>query len=457
MVKYKNMIMSAVLSSIILIQSIIFGVIWYLFYKYNIIDPFYEKGTLLLMLVYILLIFFFTNIYGGYKVGVYRITDIVYSQLISLLLTNTITYFQLSLIAREMLNLIGIIVMTSLQTLCIVLWSYIANRIYIKLNPVMKVVVIFGNSDVSRFIEKLKLRSDKYDIVDIFEISKECEDRINNVDYSKYDAIMLYDIDSIYRNKILKYSYSKSIPTYVTPKISDIIMGSSDKFHLFDTPLLISKNRGLSYEQRLLKRMIDIIGASLLIVVSLPLMAIVAILIKISDGGPVIFKQERLTLNNESFDIYKFRSMIVNAEEDGMARLATKNDGRITSIGKVIRAVRFDELPQLFNVLKGDMSLVGPRPERPELVDQYIERMPEFDFRTKVKAGITGYAQVMGRYNTTAYDKLKLDLLYIENFSFIMDFKLILMTIKIIFMPEKAEGVIDDETPFMNEKDNPIC
>ena len=143
------------------------------------------------------------------------------------------------------------------------------------------------------------------------------------------------------------------------------------------------------------------------------------------------------------FYIYKFRSMIEDAEKDGQARLATKNDRRITPVGRVIRKVRIDELPQLFNVLSGEMSFVGPRPERPEIIEKYKEDMPEFSYRTKVKAGITGYAQIYGKYNTLPYDKLKLDLYYIENFSVWLDLKLVILTVKILFTPESTEGIAE--------------
>ncbi len=442
---YKNAIMFLVTASIVLIQSLLFYSTWYIFYKFNIVAPFYEKGTLLLVLVYALLLGTFSSIYGGYKVGFYRVTDIIYSQILSLVFVNIITYLQISLIARDMLNILGILLMMILQVLVIVIWAYLANKIYLSINPPMKVVVISGNDDVSRFVNKLTLRPDKYDIANIIKINDGIDLIIEELKSSSYDAVMLYDIDSFYRNRILKYCYDKSIRTYVTPKISDIIVGSSDKFHLFDTPLLVCKNKGLSYEQAMLKRILDIFASLVLIILFSPFMLITALTIKLQDGGPVIYKQDRLTINNKVFKIYKFRSMVVNAENDGVARLASQEDSRITPIGKVIRKIRFDELPQLFNVLNGDMSLVGPRPERPEIAEQYIDIIPEFDFRTKVKAGVTGYAQVMGKYNTTAYDKLKLDMLYIENFSFIMDLKLMMMTIKILFVPESTEGLEENE------------
>lgn len=140
-------------------------------------------------------------------------------------------------------------------------------------------------------------------------------------------------------------------------------------------------------------------------------------------------------MNAKEFYVYKFRSMIPDAEKDGIPRLASNSDSRITRVGKFLRKCRLDEIPQLINILRGDMSVVGPRPERPELTEKYEKEMPEFRFRLKVKAGLTGYAQVTGVYDTTPYDKLKMDLMYIERYSMVMDLRLILMTLKTIIFP----------------------
>ena len=183
-------------------------------------------------------------------------------------------------------------------------------------------------------------------------------------------------------------------------------------------------------------------------------MLLAAVAIKLYDRGPVLFKQKRYTINRKEFYVYKFRSMIVDAEKDGIARLASKNDSRITPIGSILRKTRLDELPQLFNVLKGDMSLVGPRPERPEIAVEYEKELPEFAFRLKVKAGLTGYAQIYGKYNTTPYDKLKLDLMYIQNYSFISDIKLLIVTFKIMFMKESTEGVEENQILAMPTQEN---
>ena len=222
--------------------------------------------------------------------------------------------------------------------------------------------------------------------------------------------------------------------------------------NLFDTPIFLTREYVLTMDQRFIKRMIDLVCAVILAVVTSPIMLITAIVVKLYDGGPVLYKQVRVTRDDKEFKIMKFRSMRVDAEKDGVARLASKNDDRITPIGKFIRKVRIDELPQLFNIIKGDMSFIGPRPERPEIIKQYVEEMPEFAYRTKVKAGLAGYAQVYGKYNTTPYDKLKLDLTYIENYSLWMDIKLMLLTLKILFSPESTEGVDDKQiTALKNE------
>jgi len=444
---YKGTFNLFITATIILIQSLLFFLTWDLIYndqmKYS---PFYNRGLILLVLVYVTMYIAFSNIYGGYKIGYYRVSDVIYSQVLSLLFVNVITYTQVSLMDRRLLNPTGFIIMTMVQIFITIVWAYVSNRIYYKIFPPMKIVVVYGNENVDVFTNKMSKRWDKYNICKLIDINSGLESIMDEVE--NYDAIVIYDVESQTRNKILKECYRKSMTVYITPKISDIIIGGSDEIHLFDTPLFLSKNTGMSYEQKFMKRIIDIFISLIAIVITSPVMFLVAISIKICDRGPIFFNQNRLTEDSKVFKVYKFRSMVLDAENDGIARLASKNDERITTVGKFIRKIRFDELPQLFNVLKGEMSIVGPRPERPEIAEKYIEIIPEFEFRTKVKAGLTGYAQIMGKYNTTAYDKLKLDMMYIEKFSLFMDFKIMLMTIKYIFTPsneESTEGIDEDD------------
>lgn len=446
---FKGTVNLCITATIIFIQSLLFFLIWNYMYNDEMrYSPLYNKGLILLVAVYIVMYVAFSNIYGGYKIGYYRVSDVIYSQVLSLIFVNTITYTQVSLMDRRLLNPIAFIIMTFIQIFATIVWAYISNRLYYKIFPPMKIVVVYGNDNVDVFTKKMSKRWDKYNICKLIDISRGIDAVMSELD--DFDSIVIYDVESQIRNKIIKECYKRTMSVYITPKISDIIIGSSDEIHLFDTPLFLSKNTGMSYEQKFIKRFIDIVVSLILIIITMPFMILVALSIKICDRGPILFKQNRLTIDNKVFRIYKFRSMVIDAEKDGIARLASKNDDRITPVGKFIRKIRFDELPQLFNILNGDMSLVGPRPERPEIAEKYTEIIPEFQFRTKVKAGLTGYAQIMGKYNTTAYDKLKLDMMYIEKFSFIMDLKIVLMTIKYLFTPsneESTEGVDDDILP----------
>ena len=302
-------------------------------------------------------------------------------------------------------------------------------------------LIVYGNKNSETLIRKMSVRNDKYLIC----ASVSCDENIDLIkeEILKYEAVIISDVPSQLRNKLLKFTLDKSIRTYITPKLSDIIIRGSEDFNLFDTPLLLNRCAGLSPEQRFIKRTFDIILVIIALLIASPFMLLTALAIKLCDRGPVLYRQKRLTKDGKEFDVYKFRSMVVDAEANG-AQLAEKHDDRITPVGRVIRAIRFDELPQLFNILRGDMSFVGPRPERPEFTEKYEKTMPEFRFRLKVKAGLTGYAQVMGKYNTTAYDKLKLDLMYIEKQSFLLDMKILMMTVKTVFAPEATEGLADE-------------
>ncbi len=431
-------------------QVVLFWYAWNRFYGPFIVQPFYQKGNLLIIFIYTVLLFVFSKLYGGYKIGTLRITEIVYSQIIAIVLSNMIVYAEICLVGRNLMWAPPIFVLTVCQSSFSAIWVFLSNLVYFRLFPPRKMLLIYGTSQGDRLLKKLKTRSDKYTICEKISSEKPMEEIYSQI--KKYTAIVLCDVKAGQRNKILKFCYDNSIRAYMTPKISDIIIGNSMSMHIFDTPLFLCLNKGLSVEQRFIKRSLDLILCILLLIATSPLMLITAIAIKLYDGGPVTFSQDRLTYSGKVFRLYKFRSMIVDAEKDGIARLSSVNDSRITPVGKVIRKIRFDELPQLINVLRGDMSFVGPRPERPEIASQYKKDMPEFDFRLKVKAGITGYAQVLGKYNTVPYDKLKLDLMYIESYSVILDIKLILMTLKTLLISESTEGIAENSKTALDDK-----
>ncbi len=427
----------------IAIQMTLFWIVWMQYYNNNIELPFFRKGNWLMAALYGVLLFFFVNTYGGFKVGYLRKGDIIYSQILATICINAVTYFQICLLDRHFVNTIPLLILTIIQSIIVTLWANIFQWIYGMMFPPRKMILVCGVRSAFGLKNKINSRKDKYNICEIVNIRYGMDyiyEKIKN-----YEAVIIGDIPSQDRNQIMKYCFEKSIRTYMLPKISDIILRGSDDIHLFDSPLLLARNNGFTFEQKVMKRTTDIIVSLILLISTSPIMLIISILIKLYDGGSIIHKQTRLTMGGKEFNVFKFRSMIMNAEQDGIARLSAEGDVRVTPIGKIIRRTRIDELPQLFNILKGEMSLVGPRPERPQIAAEYREYMPEFDYRLKVKGGLTGYAQIYGKYNTTPYDKLKLDLMYIENYSSRLDLKLILMTLKVLFVKESTEGVVEGQ------------
>ena len=316
--------------------------------------------------------------------------------------------------------------------------------------PPQRILEVYKNADASklRFMDD---RPDKYHIS-----SKICIDEgigavFSRMEAGGFDAVLINDVPSEIKNDILKECFNRDIRVYFTPKISDIIGKNSEEINLFDTPLYLCRNNGIGMTQRFIKRSCDIVFSLLGLILASPVLLITAIAIKAEDGGPVFFRQERATIGGHTFMIIKFRSMIIDAEKDGKPHPAGEADPRITKVGRVIRPTRIDELPQLINILKGEMSIVGPRPERVEHMRKYTEEIPEFVYRLKVKGGLTGPAQVFGKYNTDALNKLKMDLAYITNYSVLLDLQILFETFKILFQKESTEGFSEEKQEKMHD------
>ncbi len=440
--RYKRLIMFWASVLIVAVQTGVFAYAW--FHDYHLKEVigrrYWYWGHWTILFIYALLVVIISKLFSAFKVGYQRVLDVILSQIFSVLLVNAIMYLQLSLIGRwQFMEHIGpILRVTGINLVAVTAWVFFMRIIYTTIYPPHEILMIFGKYNPRPLMKKMERRRDKYMLTGTISLS-EGEERIKE-EILKYEAVMIGDIPAHERNVFLKHCFENNIRCYCQPKISDIMIMSSEKIHMFDTPLLLFRNCGLTVEQQIIKRIFDIICSLIMLVVFSPVLLLSALLIKAYDGGPVFYKQERLTKDGRVFRIYKFRSMSVDSEKQG-ARLAMKGDSRVTPIGRVLRNIHFDELPQILNILKGDMSVVGPRPERPEIAAEYSRELPEFDYRLKVKAGLTGYAQVYGKYNTTPYDKLKLDLTYIENYSFLLDLQLIATTVKILFQKENTEGV----------------
>lgn len=457
---YKRLILLLLSGVCLVLETGIFYYFWSINFSPSITQltgvHYYYRAGLLEAGVYLLLLYFLSNMYGGMRIGYLRNAEVVFSQAFALIVTNIIIYAELSIMAKQFFILDMFLLMTVAQLIVAILWNNVAYWIYKSIFPPRKMLLIHGDRPIEGILGKFSSRKEKYDIVKCMHVSEGEEavhkEILSGYEGKAYQAVVIWDISTQERNELLKFCYAHSIRFYIMPKITDVIMLGAEELHLFDTPILLTREYSLTMEQRFAKRTLDIVCASILLIIASPIMLITAILIKLYDRGPVLYKQVRCTKDQKEFYIMKFRSMRTDAEKDGVARLAKKNDARITPIGKVIRKCRIDELPQLINILKGDMSFIGPRPERPEIIEQYMEIMPEFAYRMKVKAGLAGYAQVYGKYNTTPYDKLKLDLTYIENYSFWMDIQLMLLTLKILFWPDSTEGVESEQITAMKQE-----
>lgn len=409
------------------------------------VNSFQGKGNYLSIVVYVFIVVLFFHALGGFKIGYFKAYNVVLSQILAVMLANVVETVIVILVIGDMHVLkaifASILRLSFKEIIALLIVFPILIKIFTIISPPQQILHIYGMHE-NNLPFKMGQRPDRYKIVKAISCNEEESVIWKLIDL--YDAVLLNDIPSFKKNRIIKYCYAQDKRVYFTPKISDILVKGAAELNLFDAPLYYCRNCDMLWWQKGLKRLIDIIISTIGIIVTSPIMLITGIFIYAYDKGPILFKQRRCTIHEKEFYIYKFRSMIVDAESDGVARLMTESDSRITPVGAFIRKTRIDELPQFFNVLKGDMSIVGPRPERPELIQKYCEKFPEFHYRTKVKAGLTGYAQVYGKYNTTSYDKLRLDLMYIQKYSIMLDLQLILLTLKVIFIKESTEGVQEE-------------
>ena len=440
-----NLVLS--LSNIFVLEIVFLAVLMMSYVNYFF---YYSNGYLVFFGLYFLLFILFGRLFDSFDIGNTTTTDLFLSYTLTLLICNFFVYFILCLIALRLIPAWPILLIQLIETLLIAGLLYLENR-YIRMNfPPVRVVAIYGEEHYGLIGKLNNIRDLSMSVIKTIDL--------NDLDYDKFDelakdadGIVTLDVHHENKKKLFKACYEKKLLVFDVPSITDMFLASSDILHIVDSPILKINKYGPDELESIVKRMIDILGSLILIILTSPIMVAVAIAIKLQGGGDILYKQVRLTKDQKEFKIYKFRSMIMNAEKKTGVVLARENDDRITPVGKFIRKTRFDELPQLFNILKGEMSFVGPRPERPEIYDEICKTMPEFRFRLVVKAGLTGYAQIYGKYNTSLRDKLLLDLYYIENYSLVDDIKFILLTLKIVFNKEATEGVSDEQNDLIKK------
>lgn len=431
----------------------LFGLVWGSYYNDFVYEERYVLGMGFSIVMYGVLYYFLCNLYKGFCIASHQVGETVFSQFLGFGIADLFLYLQGCLVGNAVINLIPGCMTVLAQVLGTAFIIIVTKKYMQKHMKPKDTIVIYGRgireTEIVAFEQRLL---SKYN--HLFKINRRINEReiafCMTKEIQKTHTVLLYEVTNHTRKKVMKYAIAHKKTLYFTPTIEDITLQGCTEKHLLDTPL---QKYNYVYDKPTEytgKRAFDVIFALFLLVLTSPFMLLSAILIKIEDHGPVFFKQKRCTKGGKEFEIIKFRSMVVDAEKNGVTP-CTENDGRITKVGKYIRATRLDELPQLFNILKGDMAFVGPRPERVEHVEKYTAELPEFAYRMRVKGGLTGYAQIYGKYNTSAYDKLRLDLLYIENQSFFMDLKMILLTMKIMFVPESTEGFDEKRSKRMQE------
>ena len=424
-----------------------FAICWLFFYADHTAAVFARNARIYVLILYALLYIFFGRTYNAFLVSYARVSEMAYSQMLAASISDGFIFIIICFLCKRLEPIWPGLLAILGQSLLAIIWAFLANKWYFHTYPANKTYIVYDiRLGMDNLVRQYGL-SRKFKIEKVLQVSYVL-DNLSVLDSA--EMVFFSGIHSHDRNIIMKYCTEKGIKMMVLPRIGDVIMAGATKMHILHLPIYMVNRYNPKPEFIIIKRVTDIILSSIALIVTSPIFLVVSILIK-KDGGPAFYLQDRLTKDGKVFTIIKFRSMRIDAEKDGIARLSTgENDDRITPVGHVIRKLRIDELPQLINILKGDMSIVGPRPERPEIAALYEKSMPEFRLRLQCKAGLTGYAQVFGKYNTTPYDKLLMDLMYISDPGVVQDFRIILSTIKILFLPESTEGVAVGATTAMD-------
>ncbi|MBR2530973.1 MAG: sugar transferase, partial [Lachnospiraceae bacterium] len=348
---------SYLFASSIIILAVETGImlyVWFWHYNTGIPKAFYFWGHVFIAAVYFIMLLFASAMYGGLKIGSFRMIELTLSQGFATIITNVLFYGIICLLSYRFPTVVPLIIGMIVQFFMVGLWIIAATMLYRTLFPPIDVLLVYGGNSQDTILEKFATRRHQFKVTRSMSVSEDI-DEINE-EIKKHEAVMLWDIPNEVRNSVFKSCYESDVDIYVSPKIMDIVLKGSQNLHLFDTPLLYTKSDPVEAEQRMVKRLFDIVLAVIMIVITSPIMLVTAICVKACDGGSVFYRQVRCTRGMKEFEIIKFRSMVEHAEGDGVARLAARNDDRITPVGRVIRKLRIDEIPQLFNVLKGDMS-----------------------------------------------------------------------------------------------------
>lgn len=384
----------------------------------------------------LLILFWLFGLYeGGWKRSLETLYSVGLSAVILNVLAMALTYFLRGFaFPRTVFFIAGF-----LQVVLLGAWRLICQAVIDRAETTKTVAVIGTNGDGLRVAEKLgSLAGRHYNVR-----------AVHDAGGSEFPAQAVAEADIICinssipreeRERLIATCLEWNKEVFVLPELYEILLHNANVERIDDLTVFRVEGLGLTRGQQLMKRLLDLGLAAVALVFALPLFPVLMLAVRFSSPGPIFYLQKRSGQNGKPFKLWKFRTMVQDAEKFTGPVLASENDPRITKVGRFLRATRLDELPQIFNVIKGDMSFVGPRPERPFFVEQFSETIPEYKFRLKVKPGITGLAQVQGKYDTDPADKLRYDLYYIRNYSPLLDLQIIFQTLRVVLTPEAARG-----------------
>ncbi len=432
---------------LLILQAAAFLTVWQKKYNVYLAKAYLFKGNALILLIFISILYLCYKSLGAFNSRVNNVYNLLVSHAVSNTVTDALMYIMFIFIFRKPTSIKKIIFIFVLNVAVSLVWIFLSKLVYKKTCRGRNCLLFYSTDDPEYIKDKFEQRKDQFIVKNA--VSVQDIESFDKNELKNYDSVIIAYMPSDYRNEILKMCFEVGVEVIISPKVSDVLVRGARELNIIDQPLYVLSDSAMSIGEGIIKRIFDIAFSAFGLIVASPVMLLTALAIKIEDGGPVFYKQNRCTIGGREFKIIKFRSMIVNAEKNNKAQLASKNDSRITKVGAFIRATRIDELPQLINIIKGDMSVVGPRPERKELIDDYSKYVEAFPYRMKVKAGLTGYAQLFGKYNSNPYNKLLFDLMYVQKFSILLDFELILLTLKIVFIKESTEGVDEEFEAFI--------
>ena len=387
----------------------------------------FRRGHILVLLIYLLLVFVMLRALRGNKVGEQKPGSQFMNQMFALILTNLITYFQLSLMNNWLVPVMPMLLILLWQALGSLIVSYLTYSIYRGLFSAKEMLLVSGTDDVDSVLSRFSTRSDMYYISRV--VNTEQVDETETLRAADaFRNVILWNVEGGLKGRLARYCYAHGINVYLMPDTDDVLVKGTDTLHQFSTSIYLLKNYTMEAEQRIVKRLLDIVLSLVLIGLLSPVLAVIAVMVRVSgsggqvkDHGRVLHRSERVTRGGEHFAMLKFRTV-----------KEVLPDGTLVYLkgGRALRRSHLDELPQLFNILRGDMSFIGPRPDKAEVYEARCTEYPLYACRTRVKAGMIGYTQVYGKYNSSLEERLNLDLEYIQNYSLWLDVQLFIFSIK---------------------------